>query len=76
MPKETLDREKNKILQVSKVLEKRLQGYINFMDKIRLDEPITDMEIERLKQSKRGLMLEFAELSSALDEIISIVERT
>jgi len=76
MSKETLDREKNKILQVSKVLQRGLQGYINFMDKIRLDEPITDMEIEQLKELKKGLILEFAELSSALDEIISIVERT
>ena len=76
MSKETIDREKRKLLQIARLLQIRLQSYMNFADKIGRDEIISDRQVEELKNSKKGFMLEVAELNTALSEIIAISERS
>lgn len=76
MSREGIRREKQKVLNVSRVLQIKLQEYMNFADKIGADEIISDSQINGLKNSKKGFMLEVAELNAALSEIIAISERT
>ena len=76
MSKETIDREKGKLLRIARLLQVRLQSYMNFADKIGRDEITSDRGVEELKESKEGFMMEVAELNAALSEIIAISERT